>query len=117
MNIIKRKLIEWKIARFNKECERMKAIQVTRVAEAHTEVRRAICRGCNIGDDDFHVLNNSLARVNQETGELVDFLMYFEDYNDIAIIVRTLEAYLTTNREYLNECRINDLERIIKYLA
>lgn len=57
-----------------------------------------------------------IARINQETGELCNFLVHFQDYHFIYRILYYLEAYLTTNKDVLNEESIDELKYLINYL-
>lgn len=57
-----------------------------------------------------------IARINQETGELCHFLVHFQDFDLIYRILYYLEAYLTTNKEFLEETTIDELKFLINYL-
>lgn len=69
-----------------------------------------------IGVTDKIVEHNRVAKIDPETGEICHYLYYFRDFNDIYRIIYYLDAYLTTNKDVLDEEQIDELKRLIDYL-
>ena len=99
-----------KIHRLIKKNNRLRRKLAEQLADAHQTV---ICGIQTQIEGELYVAGYTLAKINDETGELHDFLMYFPDYNDIALTRKCLEAYLLTNREHLDECLVNDINRLL----
>lgn len=94
--------------RFNRLCKR--------IDRSYDDVIEAFQLQSTCNSDRLYLMNSDdtgLGSVNPETGEIRDILIYFDDYNDIALTYRFLEAYLLTNEDVLDECSIYDLKRLL----
>lgn len=107
--------LELSIKRLDKKIERLKIKTIRRLRQSHMDIKNAIIHGyCN---NEVMTDYNTLFRVDQETGECVDYLIYFPDYDKIAKIKRYLEAYLITNRDVLEDEKIGELEGLLRYFS
>jgi hypothetical protein len=65
---------------------------------------------------EYDIDTGRVCRIDPETGELRDFFLYFAEYNTIWRIRYYLDAYLTTNRDVLEEDQIYELEYLLTRL-
>lgn len=113
MYTIKMKLLKQKIKRLDKKIARQKKRIIRRLKRSYMDVKNAIIH--NLYTDDIHVRDNMMHTVSQETGECIDYLVYFPDSSIIHKIKDYLEAYLITNRDVLEEDKIGELEGLLRY--
>lgn len=81
------------------------------------DVVEAIQLQSTCGSEKHYLVNDdntAIGRIHPQYGDIEDILMYFQDYTDIALTRKYLEAYLTTNRDVLEQTDINELERLLK---
>lgn len=81
------------------------------------DVVEAIQLQTTCGSEKHFLVNNdntAMGRIHPQYGDIEDILMYFQDWNDIALIHKYLDAYLTTNRDVLEQKDIDELERLLK---
>lgn len=113
MDTIKMKLLEFKLIVLEKKIERNKRKTIRRLKRSYMDVKNAIIH--NLYTDDIHVCDNMMHTVSSETGECIDYLVYFPDSSIIHKIKDYLEAYLITNRDVLEEDKIGELEGLLRY--
>ena len=99
-----------KIARTIKRYHQLRRDLSEQLVEAYQTVIHGIQMRV---EGELYTDGYTLARIDDETGEVRDFLMHFEDYNDIALTRRCLEDYLRINHEHLDECLVNDINRLL----
>lgn len=107
------KRLERKIQKLNRKCDRQKRGVIRRLRQARIDVREAIIHELHTNEIDTY--KNGCFRIDQETGECVDYLIYFPNYDYISRIRYYLNAYLTTNREFLEPKDIVKLEKLLEY--
>lgn len=66
--------------------------------------------------DNLYIDHDAICRIHPKTGELCQYLVYFDEYNTIARIKYFLKAYLTTNEDVLEEGIIAELNYLINLL-
>lgn len=113
MYTIKMKLLKLTIKRLEKKIERNKRKTIHRLERSHMDVKNAIIH--NLYTEDIHIRDHMMHTVSQETGECIDYLVYFPDSSIIHKIKDYLEAYLITNRDVLEEDKIGELEGLLRY--
>jgi hypothetical protein len=113
--------LDRKIARVTKKITRLKkktSESLTKnLKKSHQFLTQAVNFPTEYTDHEYFVSSNQVCRIDPETGELKDFFLYFIDYADIYRIRYYLDAYLTTNRDVLEDYKIIELERLIKRFA
>ena len=107
------KRLERKIQKLERKCDRQKRGIVKRLRQARIDIRDAIIH--KLYTDEIGTYKNSCFKIDQETGECVDYLIYFPNYDYISKIRYYLDAYLTTNRDVLEPKDIVKLERLLEY--
>lgn len=110
-NEIKR--LERSIRRLKKKTEKLERGIVNRLDKSYQDVINAIHQ--KLETKKTLTLHSSMCRVNDETGELIDFLVYFPDSSTVNRVRDYLEAYLIINRDVLEEDKIGELEGLIRY--
>ena len=60
---------------------------------------------------------HKLIYIDQTTGECLNHIINLPDFNTYNRISYYLEAYLTTNRDVLEEKQIIELEQLLKYFV
>jgi hypothetical protein len=108
------KRVERSIRRLKKKTERLEKGVTRRLGRSYRDVINAIM--ANLNDKEIHTIGKSIARIDDGTGALVDYLVYFPESDTIYKIVYYLKAYLTTNRDVLEEKNICELENLIRHL-
>ena len=110
---IKMKLLKLKIKRLDKKIARQRKRIIRRLKRSYMDVKNAIIH--NLYTDDIHIRDNMMHTVSPETGECINYLVYFPDSSIIHKIKDYLEAYLITNRDVLEEDKIGELEGLLRY--
>ena len=110
-NEIKR--LERSIRRLKKKTDKLERGIVNRLDKSYKDVINAICQ--KLKTKKTLTLHSSMCSTDDETGELIDYLVYFPDSSTVLKIKDYLEAYLITNREVLEEDKIGELEGLIRY--
>ena len=106
-----RRRLEKKLERLNKKLEGGQIRR--RLGRSHMDIRYAI--ETRLETDEFHAGYEQIFRVDQKTGECVDYLIYFPNYDIIAKIYKYLEAYLITNEGVLEDSTVGELEGLMRY--
>lgn len=110
---IKMKLLELNIKRLDKKIKRNEKKIIRRLQKSYRDVKHAIIH--QLEGDRVYTRNNRIFTISQETGECTDYLVYIPEYNTIHRIKYYLDAYLTTNRDVLEESEIGELEGLLRY--
>ena len=100
----------------SKKVKRLEKRLCEELREAHDKVTTAITHEARLEGDDIICFGHYVARVDQTTGEIVDYLVHFPDFDKIAKISGFLDAYLITNQDVLDSKTIDELESLINYL-
>lgn len=109
------KKLEKSIERLEKRIKKLNKDLETNLSSALEVVMTGISMKPSCKNLDIY--NNRIARINPETGELDNFILYFPDYHEISRICHYLEAYLTTNCDVLEEDTIDEIESLIYRLG
>lgn len=107
------KRLERGLKRLKKKTDKMEKRILNELDRSHRNIKNAIIQ--KLSTKETKVGYNQVFRIDQETGEVVDLLLYFEDYDKMYKIRWYLEAYLITNRDVLEESQIGELEGLIRY--
>lgn len=107
------KRLERGIRRLKKKTDKMEKRILNELDRSHDNIKNAIIQ--KLSTKNTKVGYNQVFRIDQETGEICDILLYFEDYDKMYKIRWYLEAYLITNRDVLEESQIGELEGLIRY--
>lgn len=109
------KRLERSIRRLKKKTDKLERGITRRLGRSYRDVINAIHAG--LDDKDVCTIRKSIARIDNETGGLVDYLVYFPEYDMLRKTVHYLEAYLITNRDVLEEKEIGELESLIRHIS
>jgi hypothetical protein len=86
-----------------------------RLPQSHTDLINAIfCEGIRNEQTDVDHYRKLIHRIDQETGECVDYFLYFEDYSPMSRIKYYLEAYKLTNEDVLEQKELDELTKLIE---
>lgn len=107
------KRLERRIRRLDKKIIKCKKGIVRRLDQSCQDVKNAILS--DIVTDKTFRDGRKLHRIDPVTGECVDYLIYFPDYDKISKIRGYLEAYLITNCDVLDDKVCGELEDLIRY--
>lgn len=107
------KYLKFKLIILEKKIARQKKRLIRRLKRSYIDVKNAIIH--NLYTEDIHIRDNMMHTVSPETGECIDYLVYFPDSSIIHKIKDYLEAYFITNRDVLEEDKIGELEGLLRY--
>ena len=110
------KRLEQKIQRLRAKLDRINAEISARLPQSHTDLINAVfCPEIHNEQTDVDTIRKRICRIDQETGECIDYFLYFEDYSPIARIRYYLEAYKLTNEDVLEQKQLDELTELIKH--
>lgn len=110
------KRLERHIQRLVNKINRLNAEVSARLPQSHTDLINAIF-GEGIENEQTLIdhYQKSIFRIDQETGECVDYFLYFENYSPLYRIKYYLEAYKTTNEDVLEQKELDELTQLISH--
>ncbi len=110
------KRLEREIKALIAKVDRLNAEISARLPQSHTDLINAVfCPEIRNEQTEIACDRKQIFRINPETGECVDFFLYFENYSPIARIRYYLEAYKTTNEDVLEQKELDELTELIKH--
>lgn len=112
----KMKRLKRQIRKLRIKIDRLDAETSARLPQSHTDLIDAIfCPEIRNEQTDVDTICKRICRIDPETGECVDYFLYFEDYSPLARIRYYLDAYKTTNEDVLEQKELDELTELIKH--
>lgn len=113
---VEMKRLDRKIQKLIDKVDRIRTETSARLPQSHGDLINAIfCEKISNEQTLIDHDRKTIFRVSPETGECVDYFLYFENYSPIARIRYYLEAYKTTNEDVLEQKELDELTELIKH--
>jgi antitoxin component HigA of HigAB toxin-antitoxin module len=110
------KRFERSMQKLKDKIDRLNAEISARLPQSHTDLINAIfCEKIRNEQTDVDHIRKRICRIDQETGEYVDYFLYFENYSPLDRIKYYLEAYKLTNKDVLEQKELDELTELIKH--
>lgn len=109
------KRLERGIKRLKKKIVKLERGIVNKLDKSYDVVINAF--HSNLVTDKIFRDGQKLHRIDSDTGECVDYLIYFPDSDKIHKIHDYLVAYLIANRDFLDDKVCGELEGLIRYFC